>query len=175
MITDNLALPSIPVVRRARDFTHLMDSLRESAAHEVTSAFDGISGKRIDLVRVPGCVGRDGVSRAANGSVTNPLYRIAGVFVLMKRLGMGRERAQRLIDWLQEVIDWIWPEEDLPPLEEVLDREQDLDGEDDPHQQRIGRIPDAAERMLDAKRRQHAHDRVVIQTLQRHVALEAGL
>jgi hypothetical protein len=164
--------PAAPgVVRKPRKLSHLMDTLCDEAALEMGAAFKGISGKRVDAAGVPGC-GRHGVSRAINGSQTNPLYRIAGLFVLMKRLGMSRSRAQRIVDWLQELVDQIWGPEELPPLEEVLDTEQDLDCEDDSHQQRIGRIPGAAARMLEAKQRQHAHDRLVILALRQRVAFE---
>lgn len=167
----NLSPGASAVVRRI-DVVAL-DALQVEAAGIMEELFEGVSGKRINGAALPG-FGRHGISRAANGCATNPLFRVVGLFVLMRRLGMSGELAQRIIDWMQEVKDAVFPAEDLPPLEEVLDREADLDAEDDPHQQRIGRIPGAAARMLTAKRRQHAFDRTVIQALRRHVEAEAA-
>lgn len=162
-----LAAPS--VVRTATDFSHLADTLRDEAALELRASLDGATCKRMERAAFPG-FGLHGISRALNGSPSNPLYRLAALFLVMKRMGMGRQGAQRIIDWLQEIVDLIWPAEDLPPLEDVLDTEQDLDAQDDPHQQRIGRDPEAVARMLEVKRRQLAHDRIVVLALRRAVA-----
>lgn len=157
------------VVQNPRLVLRLLDSLRVEASDTMTEVLHGVSHKRIRSADVPG-VGPTFVSRCTNGGDCNPLWKIAGLFVLMKRLGMGRGRAQRIVDYLQELVDLIWPEDDVPPLDDVLDTEQDLDAEDDPHQQRIGRDPDAIARMLDVKRRQRAHDRTVIFALRRELA-----
>lgn len=165
----NVHVRSVHVVRRPRGIAHLMDVLCDEAAVVLGEAFRDVSGKKIDAAAVPD-VGRHGISRAINGSRTNPLFRLAGMFVLMKQMGLGRDRAQRLVDHLQDLVDMIWPPEDVPALEEVLEAEQDLDAEDDPHQQRIGRDPGALERMLEAKCRQRAHDGTVIVALKREIA-----
>ena len=164
-----LPLPAPSVVRTAADFSHLADTLRDDAALELRAALDGATCKRMERAAFPG-LGLHGISRALNGSPSNPLYRIAVLFLVMKRMGLGREGAERIIGWLQEIVDLVWPPEEVPSLEEVLDKEQDLDAEDDPHQQRIGRDPEAAARMLEVKRRQLAHDRVVVLALRRAVA-----
>lgn len=156
------------VVHNGRGVMRLTDALRDEAALVLGDALAGVSGKRIRMAAVPGA-GRTFISRCTNGGDCNPLYRIAGLFLLMKRLGMGRGGALKLLGWLEELIDQIWPPEDVPPLDEVLDTEQDLDAADDPHQQRIGRDPAAVERMLEIKRRQHAHDRIVILALRREI------
>lgn len=52
------------------------------------------------------------------------------------------------------------------------DPEMDREAEDDPDQQRIGPILEVAERMLEAKREQHAHGRQVILVHRRKVAIE---
>lgn len=163
----NLSLPRSPVAHKPGRFVRMVDLLRGEAAAELEDALRGVSGKRITAAAVPGA-SRTGLSRAMNGSTTNPLWRIAVFFLLLKRLGLGRERAQRLVDWLQELVDVIWGEEDAS-LDEVLEHEQELDVLDEPPQQRIGRNPDAPMQMLAAKRLQHAYDRVVIRVLRREV------
>lgn len=165
--------PSMPrVVRRPGELAHLLDVLKDEAALEMGAAFKGVSGKRIDAANVPGC-GRHGVSRAINGSETNPLFRLAALFVLMKRLGMGRERALRVVGWLRELVDAIWPEEEERSWEETMGREQEIDSEEDRHQVDacLG-IPGAAARMLEVVRHRHAHDAVVISVLRQRVAAE---
>lgn len=163
----NLSLPSAAVAHKRGRFVRMTDLLRGEAAAEIAAALEGVSGKRVERAGVPGA-NRTGLSRAMNGSTTNPLWRIATFFLLLKRLGLGRERAQRLVDWLQELVDVIWGEDD-PPLEEVLEHEQELDVLDEPPQQRVGRNPNAPSQMLAAKMLQHAYDRVVIRVLRREV------
>ncbi len=160
-----------PVVRTAKDSAHLADAMREEAAAELRAAFDGVSGERINHAGFPG-ISRHGISRAMNGCSSNPLYRLVAIFVLMKRCGLGKARAQRMVDALQWAINWVWGEEDeeLCP-KKVLDEEQRLDALDDGPQQRLAwGDKGAAVEMLEVKRQQHAHDAVVIQVLRRMVS-----
>src|SRR5690606_9073071 len=112
----------VSVARRGRDFSHLADALRDEATLELFVAVGDVSGKKLHAAAVPGA-GRHGISRALNGCTSNPLYRIAALFVVMKRLGMGRERAQRIVNWLQEIVDAIWPPEEALDPRKVLEEE----------------------------------------------------
>lgn len=123
------------VPRKPSEDLRLLDSLRVEAMAEVTDAFRGVSGKAIGLALVPG-VTRHSISRAVNGCESNPLFRIAGWLVLMRRLGMGRAAALRWLEWFRQVVDVVWPPDEVPPLRDVLDREQEADGKDDGPQQR---------------------------------------
>ena len=150
----------------------VMDVLRDEAALELDTALSGVPGKRIDAAAVPGMT-RTGISRAANGSESNPLYRIAAAFVLMKRLGLGKERAQRVVDWLQTIVNEVWPDEEERDFGQVMGQEQAIDSDEDRHQVDacLG-VPGAAARMLTAVQQRHAHDRVVLAVLRRRVAEE---
>lgn len=166
-LPSNLALVPDGVPRKIGGLALVMDQLRLEASRELGAAFRGISGKRIDLVGLPGC-GRHGISRALNGCSSNPLYRIVALFVLMKRLGMGRERALRIIGWLRELVDQIWPDDQEIDPRRVLEEEQRLDSRDDAPQQRLAwGEPGAAAEMLEAVRAQQAHAPLVIQVLRR--------
>lgn len=165
------ALPLSAQPHNSGATVRLMDVLRDEAALELDAALHGATGKRIARADVPGA-SRTGLSRAANGCESNPLYRLAAVLVLMKRLGMGRERALRLVDWLRELVDQIWPEEEeARDFGEVMGAEQAIDGEEDRYQVDacLG-IPGAAERMLEVVRQRRAHDAVVISALRRRIA-----
>lgn len=102
------------VVPRGRDVLRVMDVLKDESAVEVAAAVSGASIRRIVAADVPGASAY-GLSRAINGADSNPLYRLAAVLVLMKRLGMGREKAQRLVDFLQAIVDALWPVEAEKP------------------------------------------------------------
>lgn len=162
------------VVRTRKSFAHdATDGLRKDAAEAVARAFEGVSGKRIDAAHVPDC-GRHGISRAINGSSTNPLYRIALMFVVLRRLGMPRERAVWMVEWLRRLVDAIWPEEEAPALEEALEKDGDLDVLDDAERVRAYRgDPEALARYLDAKMVQLAHAPAVIQAIRRRLAAGA--
>lgn len=168
----NLALVAGGVVGKSDSFALLMDRVRTEAAKQLELALDGVSGKKMDYAGFP-FVGRRGISRAINGCASNPLYRIIGVFVLMKRLGLTRDRAQRIVNFLQEMVDEIWPPDEEEDPKEVLLREQQLDLADDEPQLRLAwGEPGAAAQMLEAVRAQHAHAPAVIRVLRRLVAAE---
>lgn len=163
----NVARDAPLVAQNPREFLRAMS---EEAAAETRFAFDGIPGKAITRAGVPG-VNPYQISRAMNGGVVNPLIRLVGWFVVMKRLGMGRERALRLVEWLREVVDLVWPPEDAPALEEVMEKETELDAADDPPQMRASYGCALSLRdFLNVKRAQHAYDAVVIRTVRTHLA-----
>lgn len=122
--------PSPTYTGGRREIVRLLGAFRDEAQREVAAVFGDVSGKKIDAVGLPG-FGRRGVSRALHGCESNALFRIAGLFLLMKRLGMGRERALRWIEWLRQMVDVVWPPEEVPPIKEALEREQEADGRDD--------------------------------------------
>lgn len=174
MIAPNIWYQSPDVVQSERGLVRLTESFREAAARQLDAALSDVSGKRIGSANVPG-VGVTFLSRCTNGDACNPLFRIAGVFVLMKRLGMGRERAQRLVDWLQEIVDWLWPDTDAPAFDETMQKEQELDVADDPCQMRaVYGDTEALAEFIETKRQQRAHDRVVIQVAKRQLATLQG-
>ncbi|HET7322687.1 MAG TPA: hypothetical protein VFI96_09350 [Longimicrobiaceae bacterium] len=154
--TANVLAGTSGVVRARDSFAHL-DALREEAKAEMAAAFDKVSGKRIDAACLPG-FGRHGVSRAANGSATNPLYRIAGLLLLMRQLWMGRSRALRWLEWLRQVVDTIWPpEEERKDLRAVLDQDAEMDGRDErPRQRAYAGDLTAARELLEVKTAQIA-------------------
>lgn len=158
------------VVRKPDVFA--LDTLRGEAAEVLADVFGDVPGKRIEQQSLPG-YGRHGISRAINGCSSNPLFRIIGFFVLMKRLGMTGDRAQRIIDFLQEVKDSIWPPEEPLDPRKVLEEEQRLDSQDDEPQQRLAwGDRSAAVEMLAAVRRQQAHLPSVISVLRQLAATE---
>lgn len=171
MYTPSTLTPSRPrVVRRSQEDAHLMGQLCTEAAREVAAAFDGVHGKRIDRAGLPG-FGRHGISRAINGSATNPLFRLAGIFVLARRLGVPKHRLQRCLDWLQEKLDQAYADAEPAPLREVLEKESDLDAADDPHQMRAAYGCVVSLRaFLEAKRQELAYTPEVIRTVRLHLA-----
>lgn len=162
------------VPRTRAGVARLSDELREEAAKVWSEAFEGVSGKRINSVRFPG-VTRHGVSRAANGAPSNPLYRIAVVFIVMKRLGLGRERAQRIVDFLQWVIDWLYGDEEEREPKEVLAEDQRLRLASEAAQTRLAwGEPGAAGEALEIARAQRALAPTVVHTLRRLAAAEGA-
>lgn len=170
MIAPTMLFQTPDVVQSGRGVVRLTESLRSAAAHQLDAVLAGVSGKRINSASVPGA-GVTFLSRCTNGDSCNPLFRIAAVFVLMKRLGLGREGAQRMVDWLQAIVDAIWPTGEAPEFEEAMQGEQELDAADDPCQMRaVCGDADALREFIDVKRRQRAFDAVVIQASERQLA-----
>lgn len=172
MIQTATTIPSLSprVVQSPRSLLRATDSLRDEAALVLGDAIDGVTGKQMNRAAVPTC-GPYAISRAINGGDSNPLYRVACLFLLMKRLGMGRERAQRIVGWLQELIDAIWPEAEAGELADVLQKDQDLDVKDDALRLRaVLGCPDAVRSLLIEKRRQVAYGATVVLALRRRIA-----
>lgn len=176
-----IATPIMPpgaacVVRGGREFTHLTDVLHDEAVLVLHDAIGDVSGKRLDSAAVPGA-GRHGISRALNGCTSNPLFRVAALFLLMKRLGLGRERAQRIVDWLQEVVDAIWPpnEGEEREAKEVLAEDQRLRLASEGAQTRLAwGEAGAAGEALEIARAQRALAPTVVHTLRRLAAAEGA-
>lgn len=154
------------VAQTRLDALRLMDGVRDEAAVELATALSGISVKRMVAADVPGASAY-GISRAVNGADSNPLYRLVAVFVLLKRLGLGRERALRILGWLREVVDQLWPEEEAR-LDEALEEDSKLDPADDHARFQVAKGCVTARReLLEVSRRQVAQKSVLIAALRR--------
>lgn len=157
-----------PVLQSGRGLVRAMDLVRDEAALELGAVMTGASGKRIRSAGVPGA-SRTFLSRSSNGDSCNPLYRLAAIFLLMKRLGMGRERALRILGWLTEIVDQLWPEEEAD-LGEALEADSALDPDDD-HLRFRAALGDegAARALVEVKRRQVAQGQVVLVALRAQI------
>lgn len=157
--------PQSVVVRSPREVVGLLGDLRAHAAREVATAFDGISGKRINTALLPG-ITRHSISRATNGCESNPLFRLAGWFVLARRCGVPKYRLQRLVDWLQAALDAAYADQPRPSLHEVMEKETEVDAAEDPPQMRAAcGDRDALHVWLDKVLERHSFDRTVIETV----------
>lgn len=163
--TATMPAPRLIVPRNSKQDVGLTDSFRGDAAREVEVAFAGISGKRISAVELPG-VTRHSISRAMNGCESNPMARLAGWFVLARRLGVPKHRMQRLINWLQAALDAAYADEPGPSLDEVLSKETEKDSAEDPPQMKAAMgCGESLHVWLDHLLDRHAYDRTVIATV----------
>lgn len=170
---DSIGARPARVVRGIALFAHL-DRLRAEAADQIRDGFDDVSQKRIDSAGIPGC-SRSGVSRAANGCPSNPLYRLALMFVVARRLGVPKEKLQRGIDWLQSKLDEAYADAEPEPLAEVLDRDAEIDAKDDVLRLRAARgCPESMRELLAVKLTITAQSRITILALQRRIAGAEG-
>lgn len=112
-----------PVARRDRDWSQAAARFTADAVHVVCQAFPEAGLKRFRSLR---WFPYHGLSRARNG--TNcPLAR-AGVWMAgMRALGVKREVAQMLVDWLQNVVYELWPADEID-LIATSDEEQYWEG-----------------------------------------------
>jgi hypothetical protein len=106
----------------------MMDLLRDEAAEDVKLAFPADESKR--LLGLP-CASPWGISRARHGDDTNPLYRVRCWILALRKIGAPRERAQRIIDRLQDLVDMLWPTDDDEDPTKLSEREQEVDGPED--------------------------------------------
>lgn len=158
-----------PVAQTPGGIVRASDRLREDAAGELSALLSGVTGKQIDRANVPTC-GKYAISRALNAGDNNPIYRIAMLLLLMKRLGMGRARALWLLGVIRDLIDAIWPEEE-GSLEEVLEKDSELDPQDDHLRFQAAHGCEEAKRaLLEVKRRQVANGLALIPALRRRIA-----
>lgn len=161
------------VPHTGRGLMRVMDALRDEAAVELDAVLQDVSGKKVSAANVPGA-GRTFLSRCRNGDGGNPLYRLVALFVLARRLGIPKSRLQRVIDWLQEVLDRAY--EDAPAEEAVkaaLDRDAELDPRDEHLRYRAShgcRV--AAAEYVRIRREQVAHAKVTIASVERWLATE---
>jgi hypothetical protein len=162
-----MAAPLGRVAQSTRAVLQASDCLRDEAALELGAGLAGVTGKQLKRAGVPTC-GAYAVSRAMNGGDNNPLFKIAALFLAMRRMGLGRERAQRIVNWLQEVVDAIWPETEEADLAKVLEKDQELDVTDDTLRLRAAMgCAEAARDLLAVKRKQAAHAPTVIFALRK--------
>jgi hypothetical protein len=151
--------------RNGGDVARLLDSLRGEAAREVGAVFLDVSGKRISGAGLPG-VTRNSVSRALHGCDSNPLWRLAGWFVLARRLGIPKARLQRAIGWLQSRLDEAYGDVPRATLAEVLEQDAAADGKDDlPRQKAARRDRRALVELVEAEAEQMAASRTLILTV----------
>ena len=137
------------------------------AANVLEDVLGGVSQKRIKQAAVPG-VSVTFISRAKHGDVGNPLFRLAALFLTMKRLGMTRKQALQLLDWLRAVIDWAFPpDEEAAELEKAIEADARADVADDVPRlmARLGSV-EAKREYLEASREIVASKTVVIRALE---------
>lgn len=164
-----MLLPPLNGARTQSDFARVAGPVRDEARAEVGRLFYEVSGKRIEAANVPGAT-RNSISRAANGCESNPVWRLAGWFVLCRRLGVPKSRLQRIIDWLQTKLDEAYGDVPQEPLNEVLDRDAELDGRDELPRQRAARgCKESLVELLEIEREQYAHSRHVVTRLSAEV------
>ena len=169
-ITHTMHAPGLQLPRMTREDARDLALLREEAAQEAERLFGGVSGKRINAALVPG-VTRHSISRAIHGCDGNPFYKLPSWFVLCRRLGIPKEWPQRALDWLQRKLDEAYGDVPDAPLAEVLDRDAQLDGQDDLPRIRAVRGDKAAIlELLDIEEQQLAHGRTVLARLRAEVA-----
>lgn len=171
-LATNVPITTARVVRTAREDARGLDALRAEAAREVGLLFDGVSGKRINMALVPGLT-RHGISRAMNGCDGNPLYRLPSWFVLCRRVGVPKDRLQRVLDWLQRCLDRAYDDVPTPNLEDVLREEQERDAAEDVAEMRVatGGSAEDLRAWLDRLLDRHAYDRTVIAAVSRRLAV----
>lgn len=156
------------VGQNSRAVLQVMDAIRDESALELGAVLDGVSVKKIKLAGVPGA-GPYHLSRATNGGDNNPLYRIAGLFVLMKRLGLSKARAQRIVDWLQDIVEELWPEGEAD-LETALEQDSEIDPKDDHLRFQAAKgCVDSMRELLEVKRGQRAHSHLMVIALRRRL------
>lgn len=165
MIAPSIATQWPSVAQKPGWLVRLSDSLRDEAAREISTALDGVTCKQISRARVPG-VGVTFIARIKNGDAANPAYRLASIFVMGRILGVPKSRFQRLIDWLQERLDEAYGEGEKPDLEEVLEKDSELDPRDDHLRYMASKgCAESRRRLKEEKRQQLAHLPSVIAAL----------
>jgi hypothetical protein len=107
-----------------------------------------------------------GLSRARHGDETNPLYRLACYLVELRDSGAERDKAQRIVDWLQEQVDGLWPP-DPDDVTRASEAEQEVDGEEDAAQLAYHlNKPGARAQWLELLRAHSARARTLIRALE---------
>lgn len=97
------------------DLVRITRALRLRAAAEVRAAFpDDL--KRYALPGMP----RTTISRARMGSSCSPAFRFGLLFVALRSGGATRDRAQRLVDAAQDLVNLLWGSETAPAGSPVL-------------------------------------------------------
>lgn len=151
----------------------MAEDLSASAAEVVGAVFGGLSSV-LEHLRFPG-FSRFALSRAINGR-HNPLARIAVWLVVLRIAGVSRERAQILLDWTQDVIDLLWPVEELDGVQLSI-REQEAEAGENPLQARYlagDRSPAVLRAYLKAAREERAIQSDLILVLERECRAVEG-
>lgn len=165
---------ALRVPQRDRDWLHLVDELRKQAKRVVGEVFPRRGLKRF---RYLSWFPYHGLSRARNGDSSCPLWRLAVWIVALRALGSGREVAQLLVDFLQGLIDLLYPVTEID-LISASQEEQRWEGVETQMQLQVmldlqrgdlSRVPE----YLLAARREHAAQDVVIRALEAMLAAAA--
>lgn len=154
------------VAQPRRSVMRVAEDLRDSAAKELSVALDGVSTKRVKSASVFGA-GATFLSRAQNGDSSNPLFRLASLFVLGRTIGVPKERFQRILDWLQTRLDEAYADQPKPSVKEVLETASELDPRDDHLRYMAAQgCAESRARLVEETRVQMAFARTVIYTLE---------
>lgn len=162
----SLRFAGSPVARRDRDWSHLTNQLSTRAQEVVCEAFPEHGLKRF---RSLPWFSYHGLSRARGGS-NCPLWRLAVWIVALRALGIGREAAQLLVDFLQSVINLVYAPSEVD-IRAASDAEQEWEGREtrlqmlvmqDLERGELHRVPD----YLAAARQEIAAQSTLIQGLE---------
>jgi hypothetical protein len=103
------------------------------------------------------------LTRARQGSACSAFYRSALVLLALRVGGAPRERAQRLVDRLQDLVDRLWPPEEIPPTKQLSRQEQAVDGAENVAQLDYhDDVPGASARWADLLRERQAITRTLL-------------
>lgn len=139
-----VALPGRSGAKKPGELLRVIDSLRVESAELMREVFPG-NLKRYAIPNLP----ESTISKAREGYVCSAFFR-ASLYILALRLaGARRERAQRLVDRLQDLVNKWWPADQSSALEEMLDQEGDADAEEDRAEMRYLLNPNCPERRAE--------------------------
>lgn len=171
VLTSTITVAGRAVVRRDRDWTHLVDQLQAMATAVVADVFPERGLKRFSVFA---WFRFDGLCRARRG-INCPIGRILTWFAGMAAVGFGRSEAQRLVELLQDGIELVWPIADVDPVD-VLVLEQDAESEENPLQARyLSGDRSVRPQLIAALRRERARQSTAIARLEAEEAAERRL
>lgn len=167
-VTPTIAAPRPRVAQPPAEWLRRRDGLLGRASAEIQAVFPRRGLKRI---RHLGWAHYHGLSRARNGDASSPLYRLSVWLLALLATGAPRADAQRLVDFLQSLVDAWWAG-GCADLLALAQREQEIDAREDIEEVAYlcGR-EGARERWLGFLRQRRAHDAELIVALE----LQAGL
>jgi hypothetical protein len=148
--------------KKPGEILRLSDEIRQSAGELMDTVFPAHL-KRFAIPRLP----ESTITKARRGYVCNPFFR-AGLCVLaIVKAGGTREQAQRLADWMQELVDVFFPvSTDDAELEAMIRCEQGIDAAEDIEETDfLLRVPGADVRWLRKLQERFALDRSLIRAL----------
>ncbi len=137
----------------------VVEEIRVEAGEEMKRAFPGAL-KRYALPYLP----ESTLSKARMAYVCCPLFRAALCIVALRVGGAPRERAQRLVDSLQALVDRLWPKEEAEAsADELVRKETRIDGAEDREQtDMLLGVVGARERWLECLRERRALDATLL-------------